>query len=123
MTIIPIIYALSNNLIFQGVTTIGTYIFSITYWIHPIHGWRRNMDLLYAKYSFVVYFGSGIYYIPKGSPTMIFYVGSFAMVLSYYMTYIYPKIWIRYHILFHLLGVTMKIYILSHILQKQLQQQ
>lgn len=114
-TIIPITYAFCNGAPFYGIISLGTATCSILYWIHPIHGWRRNLDLCYAKYSFIVYFGSGIWYIPYGYPAILFYAGSYAIFVTYYMTYLFPRNWIRFHVCFHILSILMKIYILQYI--------
>lgn len=113
--LLPIIYASHKRLIFYGLTTFGTGFFSFLYWRHPIHGWRRIIDMYYAKYSFVVYLGSGMYYIPYGFPVAGLYAGALAIAIAYYMTYVYPHIWIRFHIGFHLMSIFMKLYILFYL--------
>jgi hypothetical protein len=115
LSVIPIYYAFDRGLLFHGITSSGTYIFSILYWHNPIHGWRRNVDLLYAKYTFIVYLGSGICYVHPGTYTILFYVGAAAIAQSYLMTFIHPHIWIRYHVLFHILCIVIKTFILSQI--------
>ncbi len=125
LSVIPIYVACDRGLWFHAVTSTGTYLCSILYWYHPIHGWRRNLDLVYAKYSFVVYFTSGLWYIPivESNDVVIdidmrsvyFMVASMAIVQAYRMTYIYPNNWIWYHILFHVLCIMTKTYILQQI--------
>lgn len=115
LSIVPIYCAFDRGLLFHGITSSGTWLFSIVYWHDPVHGWRRNVDLLYAKFTFIVYLGSGMYYVPHGINTIIFYVGAVAIAQAYLMTYIHPHIWIRYHVLFHILCVMVKTFILSQI--------
>ena len=117
LNLLPIIYALHKRLMFYGITSFGTGIFSVLYWRYPIYGWRRTLDIYYAKYTFLVYFGSGIYYIPYGIPSTFFYSGASLVFILYYMTYVYPHIWIRFHIMFHLFSLFMKLYILFYIHQ------
>jgi hypothetical protein len=113
--LLPIIFALHKYLFFYAVTSFGTGFFSFLYWRNPIHGLRRKIDLYYAKYSFLIYLGSGIVFIPYGRPSIILYLGATSIGITYYMTYLFPKIWIIFHVIFHLLSIFMKIYILFYI--------
>jgi hypothetical protein len=115
LSVIPIYVACDRGLWFHAMTSSGTYLCSVLYWYHPIHGWRRNLDLVYAKYSFVVYFATGLMYIPIDIRSVYFLVASMAIAHAYRMTYVYPHIWIRYHILFHLLCIMTKTCILQQI--------
>ena len=112
---IPIFFAYQRCLYFHMITSTGTWFFSVLYWQNPVHGWRRNLDLIYAKYTFLVYLTSGIFFTPFGYPTLFIGVGAAAIAQAYIMTYIYPQIWIRFHVLFHLLCIGVKTYILSQI--------
>ena len=114
-TVLPIYVAYHRALWLHALTSIGTMSCSILYWQHPVHGWRRNLDLIYAKYTFVVYLGSGIWYVPPGLPTFLFYLGAASIFQTYAMTYVYPHIWIRYHVVFHILSICVKAYILGYI--------
>jgi len=125
LIIVPIYVACDRGLWFHAVSSTGTYLCSVLYWYHPIHGWRRNLDLVYAKYSFVVYFASGLWYIPIfdrndsvidiDMRSVYFWMASMAIAQAYRMTYVYPHIWIRFHILFHILCIMTKTYILQQI--------
>jgi hypothetical protein len=100
---------------FYALLSFGTGLFSFLYWLYPVHGLRRTLDLYYAKISFIVYLISGMYYIPYGIPIFILYGGALSIFLTYYMTYIFPHIWLIFHIIFHMLSIFMKLYILSFI--------
>ena len=115
MTLFPIYVAYQHSLWLYVYTSTGTMIFSLLYWYNPIHGWRRNLDLIYAKYTFVVYLGSGIWYVPPGFPTFLFYLGALSIFQSYTLTYVYPRIWFRYHVLFHILSICVKMYVLYYV--------
>jgi hypothetical protein len=115
LSIIPIYYACDRGLVFHAILSSGTCFFSILYWHNPVHGWRRNVDLLYAKTTFIIYFCSGVYYIPRDMNIIIGCIGTVSIVQAYLMTYIQPHIWIRYHVLFHILCIMVKTFILSHI--------
>ena len=119
LNVFPIYMAYQRSLWLYAFTSTGTMVFSLIYWYNPIHGWRRNMDLIYAKYTFVVYLGSGIWYIPHGIPNLLFYLGALSIFQMYVMTYVYPKIWIRFHVLFHVLSICVKVYILYYVTGNQ----
>ena len=113
--IFPILLAFSKNIWFYSFLSFGTSLFSLLYWWNPIHGWRRTVDIYYAKFTFLVYLGSGIYYIPYGIPAFLLYLGAFSIFLSYGMNYVFPKIWLRFHLMVHLLSIIMKLYILCFV--------
>jgi hypothetical protein len=115
LNILPIIFALQKRLLFYGITSFGTGLFSLLYWRNPIHGWRRSIDIFYAKYTYLVYLCSGFYYIPYGLPAIIFYIGASSIVIAYSMNYVYPHIWTRFHTAVHLLSILTKLYILCYI--------
>lgn len=113
--IVPIFYALHKRLIFHALVSTGNIIFSFLYWVHPIHGWRRDLDLFYAKSSFVFYFTNGVLHISPGYPLVIFGAGTSIIFGAYYLTFVYPNHWLKFHILFHLCSILMKLYILSFV--------
>lgn len=115
LTTIPIYLAFHRGLYFHAITSIGTAACSIMYWVHPIHGWRRNLDLFYAKYSFLVYLISGGFFLPRGLCTFIFYLGTIFLTNSYLATMKYPDKWIYYHVLFHLLSIATKTHIIINL--------
>jgi hypothetical protein len=115
LNVFPVLLALTMNVPFYSLVSFGTGFFSILYWIHPIHGWRRTFDLYYAKFSFFVYLFSGMYYLPFGLPVIVLYAGALSIFFTYYLTYVFPHIWLRFHVMFHLLGIAMKLYILSFV--------
>lgn len=115
LNLLPIVYALHKRLLFYGLTSFGTGVISVLYWRYPIHGWRRNVDMFYAKYTFLVYLGSGIYHIPYGSPALFLYLGASSIALFYCMNFVFPHIWIRFHMMVHLVSIFMKLYILFYL--------
>ena len=58
----PGYYAFHENLPFHGVVSIVTTIVSANYWRHAIEGTRRNVDLIVAKVSFMIYCISGFWF-------------------------------------------------------------
>lgn len=118
LNFLPIVYSLHKQLFFYGITSFGTGLISVLYWRYPIHGWRRNVDIYYAKYTFLVYLGSGVYYIPYGLPALIFYLFASSIVFFYCMNFVIPRIWTRFHTMVHLMSIITKLYILFYLPKK-----
>jgi len=57
---IPGTYALINNLYKHFILLLFTSLISANYWRKATYSWRRNMDLIFAKISFIVYFSNGV---------------------------------------------------------------
>lgn len=114
LTAIPIVIAYKRGLYFHAITSVGNFAFSVLYWYKPVHGWRRNLDLLYEKYAFCVYLISGVFFMPPGLCAFIFYVGTIALAHCYLSTMKYPKKWLQYHILFHLISIATKTHIITN---------
>lgn len=86
---------------------ITTSLISANYWRKATRGWRRNLDLLFAKFTFLTGCYYGFKYI-KYSPYLI--VTPFIFVL---LLYVYGQStkcvsennpnWVKYHFTFHIL--------------------
>ena len=50
---IPALYAFFMNLYFYFILLSLTTIISCGYWIKATYSWRRNLDLVFAKISFI----------------------------------------------------------------------
>jgi hypothetical protein len=68
---IPAIYAYINNLYFHSILLLFTSLISANYWRKATYSWRRNMDLIFAKFSFIVIGGN--YMIHKALDFYIMY--------------------------------------------------
>lgn len=82
-----------------------TTLVSINYWRKPKDGWRRNLDLIVAKVSFLIYFSVGLVNIRD---TVIFVSGLFGalLMISAYSTGLLlfdlkSPLWVFAHMLFH----------------------
>ena len=98
---------------------------SVNYWIYPIYGWRRNLDLLYAKFVFSVFFCNGVYYGRNPLYISIGYPCAGALGYCYYMsnalcnstsdravlTIQNKKPWFAYHMMFHAL-MTLELFLI-----------
>jgi len=83
---------------------------SSNYWREPTYGWRRDMDLMYAKFIFTVFFSSGLYYIRNPSYMAISYPNAVALIYCYYMSNklstnknkeLNHSNWYKYHMMYH----------------------
>lgn len=83
---------------------------SSNYWREPTYGWRRDMDLMYAKFIFTVFFSSGLYYIRNPSYMAISYPSAVALIYCYYMSNklsinknkeLNHSNWYKYHMMYH----------------------
>lgn len=101
---IPVYIAYKRSHHFYMVTSFGTGLCSILYWYNPIHCWRRSLDLFYAKYTFLVYVNSGIFFLPKDKQ-FLFYIGVLLLVTFYIMSISYPDKWLIYHLIFHIVSI------------------
>ena len=103
--LIPIIYAFENNLYLYSLFLSGILVTSFNFWRHPIYGIRRNMDLYYAKISFII--SCIIYYIYCNNYESIFltiFILSSILYNYYLSSYYYEKLdnkWIFHHACFH----------------------
>jgi hypothetical protein len=111
--IIPAIYSYYKSFFFYSILFILSTIISISYWINPICGWRRNLDHIYAKLFFILFLFHNIFRINILSFILI--VGG---IYCFYMsnrTYntLNTISWHTYHMLFHIL-ITITILLLLY---------
>jgi hypothetical protein len=109
---------------FYTVTTFATSLVSANYWRKPRYDYRRNLDLIFSKLSFIIYFSNGIIYIYESKNVVDFtkinmILTLFGIIYCYYFSTKLYKLknnnWWKYHILFHLF-VTYEKMIILHLL-------
>ena len=102
--LIPSIYAGTHHVYSLSLLSAVTSAISINYWRDPCVGWRRNMDLMFAKISFVVYFLCGLYNIPKNENMLYFSVIIIATCygISNYFWIQKIRYWVYVHMIFHM---------------------
>jgi hypothetical protein len=61
--LLPSLYAFYNNLHFHSLLLVTTSLVSANYWRKACISWRRDLDLIFSKISFVVFFHNGVMYI------------------------------------------------------------
>ena len=105
--IIPAIYAFLYKLYFYSILLLLTSIISANYWRKATFSWRRNLDLIFAKISFITFVYNGIIYVKTPFYVITGYSGLVVLVYCYYLSSTKlkenNKNWYKYHILFHIL--------------------
>jgi len=101
----PAIYSYSCRLYFLAFVACLTSIISANFWRNPVPGIRRDMDLVYSKLSFMIFFCNGIYYVRSVPYILIFYPGLGCMIWMFYLSnatyYMKKEYWWKYHLIFH----------------------
>jgi len=127
--LIPTIYSFYTKQYFYTTILLLTFGISINYWRKATYGFRRNLVLIFSKISFIIFVSSQIIYIHYSSPLLLGYpifqitdiskrrflasyislilIGCFYDLSNYNYYYYYhrnnnEKIWIKFHMLFHL---------------------
>jgi hypothetical protein len=123
--LIPTIYSFYTNQYFYTTILLLTFGISANYWRKETIGFRRNLDLIFSKISFVIFLSSQVIYIHYSSPLLLGYpifqitdiskrrfvasyislilIGCFYDLSNYYYhRNNNEKIWIKYYMLFHL---------------------
>ena len=80
---IPTIYSFYYQLYgFSGIS-LFTAIISMNYWRKATISFRRDLDLVFAKISFVIYLVHGVYYI-RGNRLFLFLTALIYLLYNYY---------------------------------------
>lgn len=99
------IYSYSCRLYFLALIAGLTSFISANFWRNPVPGIRRDIDLVYSKLSFMIFFCNGVYYVRSVPYMLIFYPTLGCMIWSFYTsnaTYYQKKdFWWKYHLVFH----------------------
>ena len=104
---VPSIYAFIINMYSYSFLLLCTSLISANYWRKATYSWRRNMDLIFAKISFVVFFSNGVYYVKSAGYVITGYSGIIVLLYCYYLSgklfELKNNNWYKYHIMFHLI--------------------
>jgi hypothetical protein len=121
---IPSIYAFINNLYSYSILLLFTSLISANYWRKATYSWRRNMDLVFSKISFVIFFSNGLIYVKSVNYVITGYTGIFILLYCYYLSgkllQLKNNNWYKYHMIFHLIITYEQIIILDSILYNTL---
>lgn len=105
--LIPGYYALSSGLYWYLATSTVTTIVSVNYWRHAIPGFRRSIDMIVAKLSFMIYFTTGVMNVKDLSILCTAWPMCGGIIMCYYLSNkMWGKdsdTWIYYHMMFHIL--------------------
>ncbi len=105
--LLPAGYAYLQRLNSFSLLLVATSLISANYWRKATYSWRRQMDLLFAKYSFAVFVGNGIVYVRQVEFAVPAYSGLLLILYCYYRSSqkwtLQEESWYRYHFCFHLL--------------------
>jgi hypothetical protein len=116
MFIIPSIYGYYKGNRMLGSVSLCTALCSINYWMNPVEGTRKNIDLFVSKITSVTYVIYGYNNINSSMIKLISYTNLLYIINLYYLSCSsYNKnsdTWLYYHIYFHLSIVFGKILVL-----------
>jgi hypothetical protein len=116
---IPSIYAFIINLYSYSFLLLCTSLISANYWRKATYSWRRNMDLIFAKISFIVFFSNGVYYVKSVGYVITGYSGIIVLLYCYYLSgkllQLKNNNWYKYHLMFHLIMTYEQIIIIDSI--------
>jgi hypothetical protein len=79
---------------------------SANHWNDPKDGWRKKIDVMYATYSFLLFFFKGVKYIKNTHMYVLGYTGVTLSLGSFALSNYYWKkkkpYWVYYHLFFHI---------------------
>jgi len=117
---IPSVYAYVYALYSYAALLFLTSVISANYWRKATYSWRRNMDLVFAKISFVVFASNGIIYV-RTLPCMVTgYLVLGGIIYCYYMSNKTTSNWYKYHFMFHVMLACEQIIVLHGITQNSI---
>ena len=118
---IPATYAYMNKLYPYSALLFCTSLISANYWRKATYSWRRNLDLIFAKVSFIVFLSNGILYVRKLHYVIPGYTGILLLLYCYYssgkLLELKNNNWYKYHIAFHFFIMYEQIIIIDNMLK------
>ena len=102
---IPAIYCRASYT--NTILLVVTSIISANFWRKATYSWRRDLDLVYAKFVFTVFVLEGVHYVRYTPYVIISYPLMSTLIYCYYLSEKYHQIkypyWYCYHVAFHLM--------------------
>jgi hypothetical protein len=118
--IIPATYAFINKLYANFILLFFTSFISANYWRKATYSWRRNMDLIFAKISFIVFASNGIFYVRTFYYLIPGYTGLLVLLYCYHSSRKLFELknnnWYKYHFIFHFIITCEQMIILDSII-------
>lgn len=103
--LLPAFYGFKKGYRLLPAMSFITTLVSIQYWIHPIPGRRKNMDLFTSKVCGILYFIHGYFHVSSLPLRRLGYLNAFFILTTYNMSCLLhsvdDKSWLLVHILFH----------------------
>ena len=100
-----------------GISALTSFI-SVNFWRKPEPSLRREIDLIYSKLSFMIYFYNGVVYVRSLPYMLVFYPGLGVMLCCFYLSnqrYSQKKDdWWKYHFCFHLMVLVTQLAIIHN---------
>jgi len=117
---VPSTYAYYKHLYLYSEVSLLTSLISANYWRKASHSWRRQLDLTFAKLSFIIFFinfprVTYMPYIITGYPSLL--VLAYCYFLSGKHFAAKNPVWIKYHMVFHFFVMVEQLIILDSIKQ------
>jgi hypothetical protein len=108
---IPSIYGYFVEEYLMSYTLFFTALISMNYWRHANYSWRRIVDKIFAKISFIVFFINGVRYVSGNICLINGYTFFILIIYCYYMSNKLGattnnklpnnELWWKYHMAFH----------------------
>jgi hypothetical protein len=102
---VPAIYAFHQKMYHFQFLLILTSLISANYWNHTESKWKRNLDLVFAKISFAVFFYNGMIHVRKIHFLISGYAGLVGVIYCYRSSCKLSQEknanWYKYHFAFH----------------------
>ena len=117
---IPAIYGFYKELYNLSALLVVTSTISANFWRDATFSYRRIIDRIFAKISFSIFFCNGVFYVRVFPYVITVYSGLALLLYCYYASNKYcghNKIWVKYHMTFHLLMALNQLIILDSILK------
>lgn len=106
----PAYYAYKHQYYSYTLLSILTSGISALYWHKPTYSWRRNLDLVFAKLSFSIYFFTAFFHLKCGDRfhKWAFYAGTPLMLFCYGCSNMNLYPWWMFHLGFHMMVIVQK---------------
>jgi hypothetical protein len=118
---IPTMYAYNHGLYLHFIVSCITTSVSVNFWRHATNSWRRDLDLVVAKVSFIFYCVYGILYIHSTRGIILLWTGGIGSLCCYHISGKllgeHNPMWYKYHFAFHIIVGVEKIIILHHMIR------
>ena len=110
--LIPGLISYNFGFIIYSLLSISTTIFSINHWRCAENGIRRTLDVFMARFAFIVYFISGLFYLQNITALLTITLISSSYLISCHLSVKQNSYWLHAHVLFHIFVSSTKILII-----------